>query len=255
MRCPSLLSLSDSATLSCAGTTTPISFVKDVLFPYAEKHLKSYLERTWTHERTVAEVEAVRKQAAADKAGNLKDVPPVPQTDDRTALLNAVVENLLWNMAKDRKVEALKEIQGHIWEEGYSKGDLHSIVYPDAAHFFARLVDAGVRVAIYSSGSRDAQRLLFKHSDQGDLRSHISCYFDTKVGGKRETASYLEIVKSLGVDSPSDILFVTDVAEEATAALEAGLKAVVAVRPGNGALPKNHKFETASTFDDLMLSS
>jgi enolase-phosphatase E1 len=174
--------------------------VKDVLFPYAEKHLKSYLERTWTHERTVAEVEAVQKQAAADKAGNLKDVPPVPQTDDRTALLNAVVENLLWNMAKDRKVEALKEIQGHIWEEGYSKGDLHSIVYPDAAHFFARLVDAGVRVAIYSSGSRDAQRLLFKHSDQGDLRSHISCYFDTKVGGKREAASYLEIVKSLGVD-------------------------------------------------------
>lgn len=226
--------------------------MKDVLFPYAAKNMKSYLERTWAEERTIAEVEAVKNQVDADEAVNVPNVPKIPQTTDKTAMLHAVVENLLWNIKQDRKIGALKNIQGHIWEEGYNRGDLHSLVYPDAARFLSRTISEGFRIAIYSSGSRDAQRLLFKHSDQGDLRRYISCYFDTSVGHKRTSTSYVDIVKSLGVDSPSDVVFVTDIPEEATAAEAAGLRTIIAVRPGNAPLPKDHNFQVVSTFDDLL---
>jgi methionine salvage enolase-phosphatase E1 len=42
--------------------------------------------------------------------------------------------------------------------------------------------------------------------------------------GKREPRSYYEIWQTLGVDSPSQILFLTDVHQEATAARDAGLQ-------------------------------
>ena len=198
-----------------AGTTTPISFVKDVLFPYAAAHMRSYLERTWSNELTQQEIRAVKEQADADKMAKVANVPPVPDNStDTSTMLAAVVNNLLWNIAQDRKVGALKDIQGHIWDEGYKSGDLHSIVYPDVVNFFSRSTEEAFRIAIYSSGSREAQRLLFKHSDQGDLRPYISCYFDTSVGNKRSASSYMDILKSLGVDAPSDVMFVTDIPEE-----------------------------------------
>ncbi len=210
--------------------------------------MKSFLQRTWTDEQTIQEVEAVKKQFDMDEAAGVPNVPKI----DSAADLHAVVKNLLWNIAQDRKIGALKNIQGRIWEEGYTGGDLHALVYPDAARFFSRSLTENFRVAIYSSGSRDAQRLLFKHSDQGDLRQYISCYFDTSVGQKRISSSYKDIVKSLGVDAPSEIVFVTDIPEEATAAAAAGLQTVIAVRPGNAALPKNHGFQVVSNFDELL---
>ena len=197
------------------GTTTPITFVKDVLFPYAAAHMRSYLESTWSSELTQQEIRAVKEQADADKIAKVGNVPPVPDTSsDKVSMLTAVVDNLLWNIAQDRKIGALKDIQGHLWEEGYNRGDLKAVVYPDVPTFFSRATEEQVRIAIYSSGSREAQRLLFKHSDRGDLRSYISCYFDTSVGNKRSANSYKDIVKSLGVDAPSEVLFVTDIPEE-----------------------------------------
>lgn len=196
-----------------AGTTTPITFVKDTLFPYAAAHMRSYLETTWSSDLTQQELRAVKEQADADMLAKVP-VPPVPNSSDKTALLTAVVENLLWNIAQDRKIGALKNIQGHIWDEGYQRGALKSIVFHDVPTFFARAMEEQVRIAIYSSGSREAQRLLFKHSDHGDLRPYISCYFDTNVGNKRCANSYKDIIKSLGVDASSEVLFVTDIPEE-----------------------------------------
>ena len=177
--------------------------------------MRSYLESTWSNELTQQEVRAVKEQADADKIAKVGNVPLVPDnSSDKATMLTAVVDNLLWNISQDRKISALKDIQGHIWDEGYKSGDLHSIVYPDVAKFFSRSTEEAFRIAIYSSGSREAQRLLFKYSDQGDLRPYISCYFDTSVGNKRSASSYMDIVKSLGVDTPSDVMFVTDIPEE-----------------------------------------
>ncbi|CAN0022087.1 unnamed protein product, partial [Hapterophycus canaliculatus] len=96
-----------------------------------------------------------------------------------------------------------------------------------------------------------AQRLLFSKSTVGDLRPYLSAYFDTSIGGKKEAASYREICLSLGVDSPSEILFLTDLIHEAEAAKLANLRAVLSVRPGNEPLPDEHPFETVTDFNSI----
>lgn len=219
------------------GTTTPITFVKDVLFPYSAKHVEAYLV---AHKGAAEVMTIAHELAPIDKKGKKKTEP------HEVAL---AVQALI---AQDSKLSFLKKLQGLIWEEAYTSGAIKSSIYADVPASFRRLSHAGVKVSIYSSGSRSAQRLLFKHSDRGDLRSLISCYFDTKVGNKREADSYREIVQSLGVDSASEILFVTDILEEAQAAKEAGLDCIISSRPGNAPLSsKDHSFQVVTTFDEL----
>jgi len=238
------------------GTTTPITFVKDVLFPFASNNVETYLASTWASDKTKADVRALKEYAdstAADKKRTSSMVDSVDSTSPKS--LAAFVQHLI---AMDLKVGALKQLQGHMWDGGYSSGQLRSIVYDDVPTFFQqvcqhnRTADGNsIQINIYSSGSREAQRLLFKHTNHGDLRECISCYFDTKCGHKRESASYADIALSLGMDDYSQILFVTDIYEEAVAADAAGYKVLIALRPGNAALPTNNKFTTISSFAEF----
>ncbi|GLD96226.1 hypothetical protein PINS_up004904 [Pythium insidiosum] len=238
--------------LDIEGTTTPITFVHDVLFPFARRHAQSFLEATWDSDATQRDVAALVAQAAQDQHdASLPDVPALELCGDRPRDVAAVVAYVHWNMARDRKMTALKQLQGHIWDQGYASGELQALVYADVPPFLERMAARGVRVGIYSSGSREAQRALFKHSDRGDLRRGLCVYFDTRVGGKRDAASYGEILLSLGVDSGRDVLFVTDVLEEATAATAAGLDVALSVRPGNKPLPSDVAFPTIRSFDEL----
>lgn len=235
--------------LDIEGTTTPITFVHDVLFPFVVNNAESFLRETWTDATTQADVAALAAQHAEDvKAGS--NPPPLGDIKDEKVIpqLAAYVQ---WNVKADRKIGALKQLQGHMWNEGYESGELKALVYEDVPPFFERMGESGVRVGIYSSGSRQAQKLLFQFSDRGDLRPHLSVYFDTKVGHKREVGSYEQILQSLGVDSGKDVLFVTDVIEEAEAAAAAGVDAVLSVRPGNKPLPASHPFRTITSFDQL----
>ncbi|CAN0008572.1 unnamed protein product, partial [Choristocarpus tenellus] len=127
--------------------------------------------------------------------------------------------------------------KGRIWKGGYASGRLKGDTYSDVPVAMKRWCKSGKRVAIYSSGSREAQRLLFNNIPSGELCSYISTYFDTSVGSKLEEASYREITLSLGVADPSEVLFVTDMLAEAKAAKDAQLEVVLAVRPGNAPLP------------------
>lgn len=239
--------------LDIEGTTTPITFVKDVLFPYAAENVEKYLTSTWNDAKTVADVAALRKLAAEENRAEVVSAAP---TD--IAVIVKYVQGLI---AADKKVTALKQLQGHMWEIGYTSNELKSIVYDDVPKFFQRVQNLNaanaasnehpIQINIYSSGSREAQRLLFKHTTHGDLRKHISTYFDTTCGQKRSSASYEEISKSLGVDSPSQILFVTDVIEEAEAAQAAGCKVVLSVRPGNAPLPASNAIRTVMSFSDI----
>ncbi|TMW57632.1 hypothetical protein Poli38472_003557 [Pythium oligandrum] len=237
--------------LDIEGTTTPITFVKDVLFPFAKNLVGQHLTETWSTAATQEHVEALRAQAAQDLVDGLKIPTILTGANPQDAVISSLVAYVHWNIDADRKISALKQLQGHIWDRGYESGELKALVYDDVPVFLQRMIDQGIRVGIYSSGSRRAQRSLFKYSDKGDLRPFLSVYFDTQVGHKRETKSYQEILQSLGVDSGKEVLFVTDVIEEAQAATAAGMDVALSVRPGNAPLPNSHPFRAIHSFAEL----
>jgi len=237
--------------LDIEGTTTPISFVHKVMFPYAYDHVSEYLENHWEDEETKANVAALQEQAALDAQEGVPGLVHIPTAGTPEEIRLACVKNVQWQITVDRKTTALKKLQGKIWRFGFHSGLLKGEVFTDVPVAFDRWTEDGLRVAIYSSGSREAQQLLFGHTKAGDLRGYISCYFDTTVGHKRESKSYQDITLSLGVES-SEILFVTDIYEEAVAAKAAGLQVAISVRPENSPLPEHCDFLTIRTFDRIL---
>lgn len=206
------------------GTTTPISFVKEVLFPFAANNIEEYLTLHWNDDE-------VRNKDIHDlcvaAGSNLESMTP-----------SSLAQYAKTLMDNDSKISPLKNIQGHIWEKAYSSGKIFGMLFDDVPPAFERIINSGARIAIYSSGSRRAQYLLFKHSDKGDLTPSISCYFDTAVGPKRSPTSYANILLSLGQNA-QDVLFVTDIPEEADAAAAVGINVRLSTRPGNATLPQN----------------
>ncbi|MBW8811378.1 MAG: acireductone synthase [Lysobacter sp.] len=193
------------------GTTSSISFVKDVLFPYARRALPGFVAARGREP-------AVRKwldTVALENGGACQD--------------SVIVEVLQGWIDEDRKHTALKALQGMIWADGYKSADFTSHMYPDAAPALRQWKDAGLRLYVYSSGSVPAQRLLFGHSDAGDLTELFSGWFDTEVGGKREAASYARIVEAIGLPA-DEIVFLSDVVEELDAARDAGVGTVLVDR-------------------------
>ncbi|GER53859.1 methylthioribulose-1-phosphate dehydratase [Striga asiatica] len=219
--------------LDIEGTTTPISFVTDVLFPYARDSVGKHLELTYDSAETQEDIKLLRAQVQEDLANNLLGAVPIPEDGDKVDIIAAVVAN------------------GHIWRTGFQSKEIEAVVFDDVPEALEKWHDLGIKVYIYSSGSRLAQRLLFGNTNYGDLRKYLCGYFDTTVGNKREVKSYTEISESLGVDHPSEILFVTDVYQEATAAKAAGLDVIISIRPGNGLLPEKHGFQTINSFSEI----
>jgi enolase-phosphatase E1 len=199
------------------GTTTDINFVHKVLFPYSESRLQDFI---LTHQDNP-------KIAMA-----IKDVQETILKEDlRTLTLDGAIETLISWIHADRKHPALKEIQGHIWDIGYSKNDFKGHVYEDVQPFFMKILSSRKKIGIYSSGSVHAQKLIFGYSEAGDLTPMISYYFDTKIGGKREITSYSNIAQSVKI-APKEIHFFSDIPEELSAAESAGLKVTQVLRPG-----------------------
>jgi methylthioribulose 1-phosphate dehydratase/enolase-phosphatase E1 len=239
--------------LDIEGTTTPITFVKDTLFPYSAAYMDSFLDATWSDKATQSAVMELQKLAAADHtAGSASAEASGFATVglDATNARSAASAFALQCIREDRKVGPLKQLQGRIWAKAYKEGSIKGTVYDDLLPRLEAWGKAGVRVAIYSSGSRQAQQLLFAHSSHGDLRRHLCAYFDTAVGQKQSAASYSEILLTLGAE-PEEVLFVTDILGEAEAAKEAGMQAVISLRPGNAPIHAEHSFRTITTFADL----
>jgi enolase-phosphatase E1 len=193
------------------GTTTPIAFVRDVLFPYARDRLEGFLA-SHGGEPEVAE--------AVGEAGRLAEG-------------RDVVAALLGWMDADAKVTPLKTLQGLIWDEGYRRGDLKGMIYPDVPPVLRQWHAAGVRLYVYSSGSEAAQKLLFGFSDAGDLAGLFSSFFDTRVGGKRQAESYAAIARAVGLPA-EDMLFLSDIGAELEACRAAGMMACQLLRAEDG---------------------
>ncbi|MDB4956501.1 MAG: Enolase-phosphatase [Myxococcales bacterium] len=194
------------------GTTSSIAFVKHVLFPYARRRLPDFVRLHAARADVAPLVEEVRSLA-----GDL-------DTD-------GVIRTLLGWIDEDRKVPPLKQLQGMIWAEGYAEAAYRGHVYRDAAAALRRWHAAGVALYVYSSGSVEAQQLLFAHSEAGDLASVFSGYFDTRIGAKTEVSSYRAIASKLG-GNPARILFLSDQRRELDAAAAAGLRTVLVCRDG-----------------------
>lgn len=243
--------------LDIEGTVISISFVKDVLFPYARKNVADYLEKHWGEPALAAVVASLHSQAKQDASWDGLGPPPVdnPQGTPPELLRAQLVANVLWQMDRDRKAAPLKTLQGHIWQEGYHTGELQAPLYADVVPALRAWRQSGLPLHIYSSGSVQAQKLLFQHTTQGDLTALLDGYFDiTTSGAKTEPQSYRAISKAIGTD-PGDILFLTDVLAEAQAATEAGFQARLVVRPGNAPLTDDQKaaFEAITSFEALQL--
>lgn len=238
MTAPALRAL----VLDIEGTTTLISFVHDILFPYAARALPGFLAERW-HDAPVQEALAdLRAQHDADRAAGLNPpVLPSPEADDEAARA-ATLANIRWLMAHDRKVTGLKQLQGLIWRGGYLSGDLKGQLFDDVPEVLRALAERQLPVYIYSSGSVAAQRLLFGYSEAGDLTPLLSGYFDTTTGPKKEAASYTLIAQAIDLP-PATILFATDHPSEARAATSAGLQVALMDRPGNAPPPDGHPFE------------
>jgi enolase-phosphatase E1 len=213
--------------LDIEGTTTPIDFVKDTLFPYARERGREFI----LNHLEDNEIQMAIRQLQADNVSDRAAGGPAIQGDSSDAI-EQTIDYYLWLIDEDRKSTGLKTIQGRIWEEGYARGELQSSVFPDVLPALERWHQQRRVTAIYSSGSVLAQQLLFRHTIQGDLTPLIGAYFDTRVGNKKQADSYTKIAGNLAL-STSEVLFVSDVVSELDAALEAGMMAALCVRPGN----------------------
>lgn len=227
--------------LDIEGTTTAIDFVLRVLFPYAHARVQAFLEAHTADPEVARDIEGLRAEHARDATAGHGP----PAWDASPA---AVARYARWLMDRDSKATPLKSLQGKIWAEGYASGDLRGHVYDDVLRALGRWTAAGRRVAIFSSGSVLGQKLLFGHSDHGDLTSHLAAFFDTTTGPKREAASYVRIAAALG-EAPPRLLFVSDVVAELDAARAAGFATALAVR--SAPAPAGHTHRVITSFDEL----
>ncbi len=199
------------------GTIIPVAFVREVLFPYAQRRLGSFL-------RENRENPVVRQWASHCQDTVAKEWGTRPGYEELPGILNHWIEG-------DRKHPGLKAIQGMIWEEGYRSGVFTPELYADVAPALRRWRQNGVRLALYSSGSEQAQRLLIAHTNYGDLTGLFEHYFDTGVGAKMDPSSYRRIAAVLGLPAHG-MVFLSDAELELDAAAKAGVKTVQVVRPG-----------------------
>ncbi len=195
------------------GTTSSLSFVKEVLFPYAREHLSEFVRVHGDEPKVAALLEEVRTVAGKEL--------------EREALIGQLCA---W-IDEDRKIAPLKALQGSIWEDGYRRGDFSGHVYADAVSCLRDWQARGIALYVFSSGSVHAQRLLFAHTPYGDLTPLFSGYFDITIGSKREPAAYSAITQAIGLP-PREILFLSDMVEELDAARAAGMQTVWLVREG-----------------------
>ena len=238
--------------LDIEGCTTAISFVKETLFPYILEHVEEYVNAL-----PQQDYQLLAKALAEDLSSLESASRGLPDLTDCHAMVRHMVKN-------DYKLPSLKTLQGKMWKRGYENGDLKGHVYSDFVPMLQWMQSHGVHVCIYSSGSVQAQKLLFGYSDQGDLCDFFHRHFDiTTSGNKKVESSYTNIFEALkgdkintndgAISSPSDIVFVSDAEAELDAAKKAGMKVVMSVRPGNVPLSENGKKEYPAIYSLLQL--
>ena len=201
------------------GTTTEVSFVYDILFPYFRSHMDQW--KTVDSDQMNQVLEQTRVLVLEEQSINLTNK-------------EAIFDQLRQWSIEDRKVTPLKTFQGMVWEQGFTSGAIKGHVYADVKPALERWIERGLKLAIFSSGSIAAQKQLFGFSTEGDLTPYFSAYFDTTTGMKRDEQTYHLIVQQLHA-SANSVLFLSDIHQELEAANAAGMRTLQLVRPGTQA--------------------
>ncbi len=234
--------------LDIEGTTSSISFVHDVMFPYVRRQLMSFLSLHFQDLAVQSACDQIARDAGYQSLQHWQSVCPANSS------LEMVQQEVLRLMDGDVKATGLKALQGLIWESGFSSGELRSHVYPDVVPAIRRWRSAKRDIRIYSSGSIAAQKLFFAHVDGlGNCLELFSGNYDTTIGSKKESSSYTQIARDWSL-APSQILFISDVGAELAAAASAGLQIAASVRPGNAPLSQEFEKHAIYSFDEIELS-
>lgn len=225
------------------GTTSSISFVHDVLFPYAKKRMADFVHNA----ALLADSERREVDLQLDEVAQLAELP----RDD----IEGLIQQLISWIEEDKKVTPLKALQGLIWRQGYQQGDFVGHVYKDAADYLKQWHDQDIDLYVYSSGSVNAQKLIFGYTDFGDLTPLFKGYFDTRIGGKREIESYQHIIDEIGLPG-DEILFLSDIEQELDAASQASMKTCWLIRENDSKMAINEaakKYLVARDFSEIVL--
>ncbi len=225
--------------LDIEGTTCPVSFVSNVLFPFAKQELSDYIKQHWDQSPHNEAIKAAKKEWLDDQylgSNQIKQQAMKGETEE----IDGLIQYLKHLISIDKKSTALKDLQGKIWEEGYNNGKLKSQLFPETAECLRKWREQGLTLSVYSSGSIQAQKLLYRHSPAGDLEKLFSHWFDTHTGPKKSTESYTTIAERLQ-SSPNKIWFVSDNGTECDSARAAGMHTLFSLRDGNPDRdPRNH---------------
>lgn len=229
--------------LDIEGTTTPIDFVHETLFPFSKRKLGEFVNENLSEMET--EIVQLKKEYKTDFAEQIYG-RNFDENEPET-----IVNYLEFLIEADRKSTPLKSLQGKIWQKGYESGELKSVVFDDVPTAFERWTNEKVLIAIYSSGSVLAQKLLFENTNHGDLTKFISAYFDTTTGAKKDSKSYKIIAETLDL-SAEDIAFISDVPDELDAARNAGMLTILVVREGNAPILEDTNHRIVQSFEEIL---
>lgn len=233
--------------LDIEGTTSSISFVYDVMFPFVRRELDAYLRTHWGEAALTNACDAIARDAGQPSLAAL-----CSGEKDLAACQQIVKTEVLRLMDGDVKSTGLKALQGLIWEAGFTSREMKAHVYEDVPAALAAWNKAGLDVRIYSSGSVQAQKLFFGHTVAGNLLPHFRGHYDTITGAKKEAASYKTIAAAFGLP-PAEILFLSDIPAELDAARTAGIQTALCLRPGNAPVRPGHGHEEIRSFDDVRI--
>lgn len=236
--------------LDIEGTTCPITFVSDVLYSYAKEELSEFILNHRDQPSMQALLNETWKEWHNDPDPASQNLLKAAHTDHDNTNHRAITQYLEHLISTDRKSTPLKDLQGKIWKEGYESGRIKTTLFPETTRMLRTWRDKGLQLAVYSSGSVTAQQLLFRYTNEGDIRSLFCGWFDTHTGNKKDADSYRLISEALNT-APSDITFISDSQAECNAAAEAGLSTLFSLRPGNPHQdPGGHR--VISVLDEVM---
>lgn len=230
------------------GTTTSISFVKETLFSYAYQNCEKFIIDNFNEQEIQSIIESLCVEAANDKYEILKSDNVIEYAHSIACYVRELIN-------QDRKVSSLKLLQGKIWKDAFESQVVTGHLFEDVHRNFEKWTKNGIKIYIYSSGSVEAQKLLFKYSTSGDLSSYLTGYFDTKVGHKQEPKSYENILQQINFEG-QHVLFLTDIPNEAFAAQHAGIQTLLLRRPNNYEISEHDKslLSIVDNFDEIELN-
>ena len=235
--------------LDIEGTTCPVSFVSQVLFPYASAQIETYLERHRDDPEIKSLLEEVDQAWGQDTAPEAQSLRIGLKEEIAQNKAGAVAAYLRQLIERDVKLTALKDLQGRIWKHGYASGEITARLFDDVPAALQRWHEAGYILGVYSSGSVPAQQLLYGHCQAGDITGLFSHWFDTRTGGKKEPKSYALIATQMSTD-PEQVLFISDATAELEAASQSGMAVLFSDREGNPER-ESGRFERISDYGQL----